>query len=85
VAQAPGIVRGDQWVEEIGEGLTELKVRVKQPAVEHRVRMKDFHALAGVAGQDAIGVHQEKETNSVGETGRAGTMIQGNAMAHPAC
>jgi hypothetical protein len=42
VAQALGILRGDQWVDQIGEGLTELKVRVKQPAVEHRVRMKDF-------------------------------------------
>ena len=42
VAQALGILRGDIWVEEIGEGLTELKVRVKQPAVEHRVRMEDF-------------------------------------------
>jgi hypothetical protein len=42
VAQALGILRGDTWVEDIGEGLTELKVRVKQPAVEHRVRMKDF-------------------------------------------
>jgi hypothetical protein len=42
VAQALGILRGDQWVEEIGEGLTELRVRVKVPAVEHRVRMKDF-------------------------------------------
>ena len=38
-AQALGILRGDIWVEEIGEGLTELKVRVKQPAVEHRVAM----------------------------------------------
>jgi hypothetical protein len=42
VAQALGILRGDTWVEEIGEGLTELKVRVKQPTVEHRVHMKDF-------------------------------------------
>jgi hypothetical protein len=42
VAQPLGILRGDIWVEEIGEGLTELKVRVKQPAVEHRVQMKDF-------------------------------------------
>jgi hypothetical protein len=42
VAQALGIMLGDQWVEEIGEGLMELKVRVKQPAVEHRVRMKNF-------------------------------------------
>ena len=40
VAQALGILRADIWVEKIGEGLTELKVRVKQPAVEHRVRMK---------------------------------------------
>ena len=29
VAQALGILRGDQWAEEIGEGLTKLKVRVK--------------------------------------------------------
>jgi len=41
-AQALGILRGDIWVEEIGEGLTELKVRLRQPAVEHRVRMKNF-------------------------------------------
>jgi len=41
VAQALGIMRGDTWVEEIGKGLTELKVRVRQPAVEHTVRTKD--------------------------------------------
>jgi hypothetical protein len=34
VAQALGILRGDMWVQEIREGLTELRVRVKQPAVE---------------------------------------------------
>jgi hypothetical protein len=27
VAQALGILRGDTWMEEVGEGLTELKVR----------------------------------------------------------
>src|ERR1017187_5347351 len=42
VAQALGILHGDIWVEEIGEGVTELKVRFRRPAVEHRVRMKDF-------------------------------------------
>jgi hypothetical protein len=42
VAQALAIMRGDQWVEQIGEGLAEVKVRVKHPAVEHRVRVKDF-------------------------------------------
>jgi hypothetical protein len=29
-------------VEEIGEGLTEVLVRVSQPAVEHTVLVKDF-------------------------------------------
>ncbi len=42
VAQALSVLQKDAWVEEIGGGLTELKVRVRQPAVEHRVRMKDF-------------------------------------------
>jgi len=37
-----GILRGHMQNEEIDEGLTELKMRVVQPAVEHRVRMKDF-------------------------------------------
>ena len=40
--QALGILRGVTWVEEVGKGLAELKVRVKQPAVDHKVRMKDF-------------------------------------------
>ena len=36
------LMRQDAWVGEIGEGLTELRVRVSQPAVEHLVRMKDY-------------------------------------------
>ena len=39
------------WVEEIGEGLTELKVRVRHPAVEHRVRMKDFRRWLELYGK----------------------------------
>jgi hypothetical protein len=42
VAQALTILRHDDWVAGIGEGLTELRVRVSQPTVEHRVRVKDF-------------------------------------------
>ncbi|MBZ5617522.1 MAG: hypothetical protein LAQ69_02130 [Acidobacteriia bacterium] len=42
VARALSILHKDAWVDQIGDGLTELKVRVRQPAVEHRVRMKDF-------------------------------------------
>jgi len=41
VARALALFRGD-WVDGIGDGLTELRVRVGQPTVEHRVRMKDF-------------------------------------------
>ena len=42
VGRALSILRQDDWLDGIGEGLTELKVRVSQPTVEHRVRMKDF-------------------------------------------
>ena len=42
VARALSILHKDARVEEIGDGPTELRVRVRQPAVEHRVRMKDF-------------------------------------------
>lgn len=51
VAQSTGMLRRDIRVEEIDEGLRESKVRVKQPAVEHRVRMEDFRRWLGVAGQ----------------------------------
>jgi hypothetical protein len=48
--------------------LTELKVRVRQPTVEHRVRMKGLRRWAGVAGKDAGRVHHEKAAD-VGEGG----------------
>lgn len=35
VARALSTLRKDAWVDEIGEGLGELKVRIRQPAVEH--------------------------------------------------
>ncbi|HTU03776.1 MAG TPA: hypothetical protein VMG58_18220 [Candidatus Sulfotelmatobacter sp.] len=42
IGNALCILRHDEWVDQIGEGRTEVRVRVNQPAVEHRVRMKDF-------------------------------------------
>lgn len=42
VAQALAMMRQDRWVDAIGDGLTEVRVRVSQPAVEHCVHMKDF-------------------------------------------
>jgi hypothetical protein len=42
VAQALAALQGHEWVGEIGEGLTEVTVRVRQPEVTHTVRIKDF-------------------------------------------
>lgn len=42
VGKALLILRQDPWVDQIGEGLTEVRVRVSQPAVEHKVLVKDF-------------------------------------------
>jgi hypothetical protein len=46
-------MRGDEWVGEIGKGLTAVTVRVREPEVTHTVRMNDFRKLAKTAGQDA--------------------------------
>jgi hypothetical protein len=42
VGKALSILRQDEWVDQIGEGLTEVRVQVSQPAVEHKVLVKDF-------------------------------------------
>jgi hypothetical protein len=58
VAQALGILREDQWVEEIGEGLTEVRVRVNQAARRRALGADEgLQAAAGVAGQDARRMH----------------------------
>jgi hypothetical protein len=75
VAQAWGILRGDIWVEEIGEGLTELKVRVNQ-AAHGRASCADegLSPVAGVAGPDARRVRTEEEVGGAGEGGGAGAV-----------
>ena len=73
VAQAVGILRGDIWVEEIGEGLTELKVRVKQPAVEHRVSMKDFRRWLESQGKTPAECTRKRKLMAFGERGREGS------------
>jgi len=44
VAAALAAFREDEWVGQIGNGLTTVRVTVQQPAVEHEVRVKDFMA-----------------------------------------
>src|SRR5437762_1581846 len=51
VAQALQIFRGNDWVGEIGQGLTTVKVVVKQPPVAHHVRIKDFERWLETQGK----------------------------------
>ena len=40
-----------EWVSEIGKGLTEVTVRVRQPEVTHTVRIKDFESWLNRRGR----------------------------------
>ena len=51
VAQGLRIFRENAWVHEMGRGLTTVKVLVKQPEVEHRVRIQDFERWLHTAGK----------------------------------
>ena len=42
VAQALRIFRDNEWVEDIGRGQTPITVKVKNPEIEHTVRVQDF-------------------------------------------
>ena len=42
VAQALATVRGQDWVAEIGRGLTTVSVKVRNPEVTHIVKIQDF-------------------------------------------
>jgi len=42
VAQGLRVFHEDTWVDEIGRGLTTVKVVVKQPEIEHKVLIQDF-------------------------------------------
>jgi len=42
VAQALAAVRGQDWVGEIGRGLTTATVKVRNPEVTHIVKVQDF-------------------------------------------
>jgi hypothetical protein len=42
VAQALAIARGQDWVGDIGTGLTTVTVKVRNPEVTHIVKIQDF-------------------------------------------
>ena len=51
VAQGLRAFRDAQWASDIGAGLTAITVTVKQPVVQHKVRVKDFVAWLESAGR----------------------------------
>ena len=42
VAQGLRAFRENDWVEDIGRGQTTITVVVRQPAVEHKIRVREF-------------------------------------------
>jgi hypothetical protein len=42
VAQALRILRDNEWVEDLGRGQPLISVKVKNPEIEHTVRVQDF-------------------------------------------
>jgi hypothetical protein len=60
-------MRGDAWVEETGENLSELKVRVRHSAVERRARMKDFRRWLESHGKNPS---ERAEATALGHRGQ---------------
>src|SRR5438094_9447937 len=50
IATALAALQQDNWVGEIGQGLTTVSVVVQQPPVRHEVKMKDFLSWLGRQG-----------------------------------
>jgi hypothetical protein len=51
VAQALRVFREHEWCEDLQGSAASVVVRIRQPEVEHRVRMRDFGELAGSGRQ----------------------------------
>src|ERR1700674_799270 len=51
IATALAALQQDNWVGEIGQGLTTVSVLVQQPPVKHEVKMKDFLSWLGRQGR----------------------------------
>jgi hypothetical protein len=51
IATALAALHQDNWVGEIGQGLTTVSVLVHQPPVKHEIKMKDFLAWLNRQGR----------------------------------
>jgi hypothetical protein len=73
VATALAALQQDNWVGEIGQGLTTVSVIVQQPPVRHEVKMKDFLSWLGrQGGSPAEVILREKVGKMLGRANEAG-------------
>src|SRR5262249_30172250 len=74
IATALAALRKDNWVGEIGQGLTTVTVVVQQPPVKHEVKMKDFVSWLGRQGRSpAEVILKQKLEKMLGNANRART------------
>jgi hypothetical protein len=54
VAQGLRAFRENDWVDDVGGGLTTITVVVSQPLVEHKVRVRDFEQWLEAQGEHPL-------------------------------
>jgi hypothetical protein len=70
VAKALVVLRGDNWVGEIGKGMTNLRITVANRMVTHEVKVKDSEQVAGTCRRQPCGIfYEERTTQSVKRLG----------------
>jgi hypothetical protein len=74
IATALAALQQDNWVGEIGQGLTTVTVVVQQPPVKHEVKMKDFLSWLGRQGRSpAEVILKQKLEKILGKVNHAAT------------
>lgn len=65
IATALAAFQQDNWVGEIGQGLTTVSVLVQQPPVKHEVRMTDFLSWLGRQGRSPAEVMLKQKLEKI--------------------
>jgi hypothetical protein len=68
VAQALRVFRENDWIDEVGRGQTTISVVVKQPQVQHKVRVPDFERWLESQGRTPAEVSLKARIESFSET-----------------
>ena len=65
IATALAVLQQDNWVGEIGQGFTTVRVLVQQPPVKHEVKMKDFVSWLGRQGRSPAEVMLKQKLEKI--------------------